>query len=225
MTGQFVSADAAGWIDLTPWGPFPLNRTIGQMVPNHFDAAVRVLHPVPVHARLHTFYLPWREAAKQTGRALDRATRPQDVLIALDKLAIIGPPPFEQWALGATRGCAEWNRICRTLRPHTASDELCIAVWHSWANDPPPTSIYHGANERYAIAKLPLDDLAELHAVAWSGVSSPNMWWPKDRAWFAHTHLDDFSTVVAGTRAAMDDLLADPELETFPVDFDDLFGG
>jgi hypothetical protein len=42
---------------------------------------------------------------------------------------------------------------------------------------------------------------------------SPNLWWPQDRAWFVHTEVDLSSTYVAGSRALVDSLLAEPNLE------------
>jgi hypothetical protein len=42
---------------------------------------------------------------------------------------------------------------------------------------------------------------------------SPNMWWPADRAWFVATEIDSFSTYVGGSQAAIDAVLASPDLE------------
>ena len=42
---------------------------------------------------------------------------------------------------------------------------------------------------------------------------SPSIWWPADRSWVVATEVDGYSTYVGGSRAAIDDVLASPELE------------
>jgi hypothetical protein len=46
---------------------------------------------------------------------------------------------------------------------------------------------------------------------------SPTMWWPADRAWFVATEIDSFSTYVGGSPAAIDAVLASPDLEAIPA--------
>jgi hypothetical protein len=46
---------------------------------------------------------------------------------------------------------------------------------------------------------------------------SPSMWWPGDRAWFVATEIDGFSSYVGGSQAAIDAVLASPDLEAIPV--------
>jgi hypothetical protein len=55
----------------------------------------------------------------------------------------------------------------------------------------------------------------------WFLPQSPTLWWPADRAWFVGTEVDFDSTLVAGSRALVDELLAHPGLEAFEVDPDD----
>ena len=43
------------------------------------------------------------------------------------------------------------------------------------------------------------------------------MWWPADRAWFVATEIDSFSTYVGGSQAAIDAVLASPNLEAIAV--------
>ena len=45
---------------------------------------------------------------------------------------------------------------------------------------------------------------------------SPTAWWPTDHAWATSTNTDLDSTLVGGTRALVDDLLADDRLEVLP---------
>lgn len=48
-------------------------------------------------------------------------------------------------------------------------------------------------------------------------LQSPQQWWPDDRAWAVATEIDDDYTVVAGSEALADAILAHPGLETFRV--------
>ena len=45
---------------------------------------------------------------------------------------------------------------------------------------------------------------------------SPSAWWPADHAWVTSNDTDLDSTLVGGTRALVDDLLADARLEVLP---------
>lgn len=49
----------------------------------------------------------------------------------------------------------------------------------------------------------------------WS--QSPNQWWPADRAWCVATGIDFDSTLVAGSRRLMDEILEHHDLEAFRV--------
>jgi hypothetical protein len=46
----------------------------------------------------------------------------------------------------------------------------------------------------------------------------PNLIWPEDRAWFVGSEVDLDSTLVGGSRALVDELLAAPDLEVWEVD-------
>lgn len=50
--------------------------------------------------------------------------------------------------------------------------------------------------------------------------TSPNLWWPDDRAWIVQTEVDGYSTYVGATRAAVDDLLASSDVEAIQVTLD-----
>lgn len=50
------------------------------------------------------------------------------------------------------------------------------------------------------------------------GREVPNLIWPEDRAWFVASEVDLDSTLVGGSRALIDELLAAPDLEVWEVD-------
>lgn len=79
----------------------------------------------------------------------------------------------------------------------------------------------------YLLITGPLDAVADVslrpgRPVAWT--QSPALIWPADRAWCVATEIDLDSTLVGGTRAAVDAVLADPLLEAFEVRASDELG-
>ena len=53
------------------------------------------------------------------------------------------------------------------------------------------------------------------------GGSSPNLWWPEDRAWFVSTEVDGLSTYVGGDASMIDALTASRTIEAFRTSVDD----
>jgi hypothetical protein len=51
--------------------------------------------------------------------------------------------------------------------------------------------------------------------------SSPNLWWPDDRAWFVATEVDHAWTYVAGSQQLLNRLMAEPRLEILPAETSD----
>jgi hypothetical protein len=89
-----------------------------------------------------------------------------------------------------------------------------------------PPEVLHGPrvrlpNRDYLLFKGPLNAVSEL---GWTGPDgsfvpqSPNLFWPKDHAWCVASEIDLFCTLVAGSRSLAEALVADPRLETWPVD-------
>jgi hypothetical protein len=62
----------------------------------------------------------------------------------------------------------------------------------------------------------PAEEPDEPHRRSWS--QSPNLIWPEDRAWFVQSEYDFDSTLLGGSRALIDALLAAPDLEVWEVD-------
>ena len=67
-------------------------------------------------------------------------------------------------------------------------------------------------------------DLGWWPAPDWFDAQSPNLFWPADRSWCVGTEIDLDSTLVAGSTVLVEAVLADPELETWPVEPGDLLG-
>lgn len=52
---------------------------------------------------------------------------------------------------------------------------------------------------------------------SWTTHQSPSLWWPADRAWCVATEIDFDSTLVGGSAAAIDAILAAPGLEALRI--------
>jgi hypothetical protein len=72
----------------------------------------------------------------------------------------------------------------------------------------------------YLLFEGPLEAATELGWIMPGGgfvPQSPNLFWPHDHAWCVASEIDLFCTLVAGSNALAEDLLADPRLEGWRV--------
>jgi hypothetical protein len=67
----------------------------------------------------------------------------------------------------------------------------------------------------YFLLRGPLEAMCAFEIDGW--YDTPNLCWPDDRAWLLETEVDGYSTYVGGSDAAIDAVLAHPELETVEV--------
>ena len=70
----------------------------------------------------------------------------------------------------------------------------------------------------YFLFRGPLDAACTFEPGGW--YTSPNLWWPEDRAWIVITEIDGFSTYVGGNRGPVGDVLASPDVEAIEVTLD-----
>lgn len=90
--------------------------------------------------------------------------------------------------------CAEAPAVAYALGTPTGSAIALSSAGRSWV----PT---------------PDEQFESMAAHQWQ---NPSAWWPADRAWVTSTDIDLDSTLVGGSRALLDDLLADDRLEVLP---------
>ena len=72
----------------------------------------------------------------------------------------------------------------------------------------------------YLLFEGPLEAATELGWIMPGGgfvPQSPNLFWPHDHAWCVASEIDLFCTLVAGSNALAETLIADPRLEVWPV--------
>lgn len=139
------------------------------------------------------------------------------------------------------------DALTRVLARHTGTPERCLfALWEGWGElngsgailttGPSGTSSralpraftddewaaprFVLPDRSYLLLAGPLDAtraLTEHRGTGVPGTRSPQLLWPEDRTWCVASEIDLDSTVVGGTRALLDAVLADPDLEAWEV--------
>lgn len=152
----------------------------------------------------------------------------------------LGGPPEGHLAL------PQLEALCRALAPHTTTPDRClIAMWEGWgalnggsirvtvvdgrttSTEPVPRAFtdaewaaprFRLPDRDYVLIAGPLDAVPDVaRGTLDDHGQSPALVWPEDRAWCVSTEVDVDSTVVGGSRSAIDAVLADPALEAFEV--------
>jgi hypothetical protein len=209
------------WIAARLGGGFGAVR---RMVPAGFEAYARILHPArdaegqPVR---------WAEVALRTGGRVHARVQWHALIGSTDALNPASPrwpgespergnlPPDQLAALGEVLG-----RFTGT------ADRCWFGLWDGYAGirvgeEVPLLQHPHRA---YHLLGGPVSAVGDVGA--WFGVSgywpqSPNLFWPDDRAWCVATEIDFDSTLVGGSDALVEALLATEDLEVWPVRPDD----
>lgn len=223
--------ERGAWIAprLRGWG------LVGGVVPRGFEAYARVLHPLRATTERGEERWRWAEVARRTGRTMHPLVQWN---------ALIGAPAdaFNQGADfddGSHVAAPEPGRLspeplaalAMSLVAATESDDVTIAVWEGW-----------GMNWGLAAAaRLTLPERsyrllggasAELTDPGWRARTElsdrppfegpmPQLIWPGDNAWCVASEIDFDSTLVGGSRALIEAVLANPVLEAYEVGPDD----
>lgn len=83
----------------------------------------------------------------------------------------------------------------------------------------------HLPGRNYLLFTGELDAAAQMgwwEAEDWFAPQSPNLFWPVDRSWCVASEIDFDSTVLAGSTALIEAVLARQDLEAWPVEPGDL---
>lgn len=75
-------------------------------------------------------------------------------------------------------------------------------------------------DDSYFLLRAPLEAIGAGELLVGPPVRDvgPSIWWPDDLAWCVATEVDFRWTYVGGTRACIDNVLANPRLEALPAD-------
>jgi hypothetical protein len=201
---------------------------VGDLLPAGFGAYARVLHPFEDSDQPRT----WAEIARQNGRDVHALDDWSDLGASSGGAPVQGSLPLEQLAA-----------LCDILGAHTDTPDECIfALWEGWPGwrplTPPPMlaaragaplDISHAPRVRFGGREhvLVSGRLSETVALSYSDrpgrwwAQSPTGFWPADRRWCVITHPARTCTLVAGSVALVEDVLAASGLEAWPVGPDD----
>lgn len=239
--------EPVGDVAVGDWIKPRLSGALTAVVPSGFDAYVRVLHPVDV---VGTHVVRWRDVAAVTGRRVHPLVQWWRLIDATDsvnprsELWDGGEPDI------GSLDPPDNRRLVDLLAGHTNSpDDAYFAVWegngffHAGA-----TAIYSAGKKQsrpapvvsiarelisgprlrhpgrdYVVLSGSLREASTIPdligAKPWT--PSANLVWPQDHSWCIATEVDFDSTLVGCSRAAAKEILACPDLESFPINPND----
>lgn len=121
---------------------------------------------------------------------------------------------------------AQVGRALRLLAAFTATPEVCwFCLWEGYADAPLPPAVRQGPlvelpHRRYALLRGDLSDIDAWAARLGDGqnIAPPAFVWPADHAWCVAADVDPHWAGVAASRAAVDALVADPQLDVVAAD-------
>lgn len=195
-----AAADAADWLDGACDGRF---GTVGGLVPNNFDAYIRVVAPDP---EVPDWWADYRSLFETiAGVARGHTSTPDEGWFAVweghgwesatSRCALVGPAgPVARLRARAVR--ARLRRNDRRRRA-TIRDGLSVVP----AFDRPHRTYYLVAGTVESAGSLREPGSPE----RWQ---RPDLWWPADRRWFVATDVDFWSLYVGGSVELIADIAA-----------------
>jgi hypothetical protein len=223
------SGDLGAWLAprLGGWG------SVGGVAGRGFEAYARVLHPVGIGggAVRSAESWSWAEVAARTGRVVHPLAQWHRVAavdelrgdVELDGRRVTAPPTgwLDPRLLAA---------LVPALAAATTTDAVTLAVWEGWGTG----VVFAGPRfelpgRAYGLFEGRIGELADPEwpwdaEIGWRPPFEgpmPQLIWPGDHAWVVASEIDWDSTIVAGSRALVDAVLALEAVEAFAVDADD----
>ncbi len=220
---------------------------VGSVVPEGFEAYVRVFHPAYRRTAEGLIPMRWAEVAASSGATVHP-------LMQWNNIA--GPRSHTDGPNEGSLPRDVTEHLARILATHTTRPELVwFAVWDGWAG----LRIYPDDSSRYLLTRSRFARLQRLRSRYWPhrrlqppaprfslpgrsyflfkgsigcasesfyhrSWQSANLWWPDDHSWIVATEIDFVSTYIAGSRTCIEAILASLSLEAFPVNVDDKIG-
>jgi len=181
-------------------------------MPSGYDAYLRILHPVETRGSR----MRWSAVAEANGRIAHSAMQ----------LHMINRPrggftPADQDPEGYTAGSLpqpERDVLIDHLVKATTTPATCwFLVWEGLGSigDGIDTRRVQHPRRDHLLTGGSVADARNSVTDGWD--QSPTMWWPEDRAWFVSTEVDFAWSYLGGSRALVNEILAEPRLETFVV--------
>jgi hypothetical protein len=186
-------------------------ENVGSVVPTGFERYVRVFHPITTGPDRR-----WSGLAARHGRVA-HAEMQFHLISNPPGSAPAGYEPLEAMAVG-TLPRSELHVIAAILERHTSTPNRChFAIWEGFGIRPlatppvPDLARLHLPNRAYVLMHGTVADASD--AFDRLEEQSANLWWPDDHAWCVASEIDFGWTYVGGSRIAISELLAAPEIE------------
>lgn len=239
--GDWIAPRLDGWARVT--GFVPAGFDAYARILHRAQAPVEDPHGVVTGSRPAR----WSEVAARTGCDLHPLVRWHELVGAVDPWNPESDRwPYGGPAWGDL-DVQQLDALTHLLAAHTGTPERCLfALWEGWAllngsgvtlttgpggsSTRPLARAFTDAewaaprlalpDRTYLLLAGPLDaarDVTEHTTAPVLGTQSPQLIWPEDHAWCVATEIDLDSTVVGGTRAVVDAVLADSTLEAWEV--------
>lgn len=233
-------SSAARWLTLT-LADFDSGAVVS-IVPDAFDAYVRILHPGRVFDETSPEGRPvtWGEIAKAEGRKASADAQWHSSEGAADSQNAIGA----NWGGSGPEiglGREVLGRLCRVLANSTSEVEHCyFGIWTGWGAEDyaalwqvvgtrsgagiPQFGLPRNAGRDYLLLCGPLKSAVELVEKGLMH-TSPNYIWPSDRTWCLVTDVDFDSTLVGGSDSLVKEIIAEDRVEAWRVGRSDAIKG
>ncbi|MEX2457803.1 MAG: hypothetical protein WD770_02325 [Actinomycetota bacterium] len=233
LEGLELVADvsAGDWIRdrLRPWDPVALK--VWTIVPSEFEAYARIFHPATIWTLREGEETPdvrfvrWSEVAEWSGRTIVPG-RDWEFIATRDDGARWDEQPYHADPPEGDAYEDLFLALARVLGPFTGTPgSVWYAVWDGWGDWQMDRAIprLELPARTYVLFRGALDALSRLRVGGGpSWFRTPALTWPDDRAWCVACEIDYRSTFIAGSRRAIDAVLAEPELESIEVRADDI---
>ena len=207
-----------------------LGRVFGAVstqVPRGFARYVRVLHPIEPDLLPE---LRWSDIARDNGHTMHGLAQWSSIVVGpghdRDEGAASTPGPPAQGHL-APRALAALTAV---LAKHTADPSRCFfGIRDGWGHQTgaagtTPIGTLSLPGRDYDLHTGPLQPATRFGywpTAEWFLPQSPSLIWPGDRGWFVATEVDFDSTLIGGSVAVTEAILAAGVLEAWPVEPDD----
>lgn len=214
----------ADWWETSWEGETP--AAVGFLIPRGFEAYARILHPAFTDAGE---MVSWAEVAGVCGTTLHPEAQWERLAFHgdLDPRGA-GPDPVSWTGGEPDQGCLDrgpFEALAEVLQRHTGTTaHTIVAFWVGYGQWPRAWFDLRtrGPVLQAYLFERALVDVPTLCAEASGWWQSPSAWWPADHAWATSSDTDLDSTLIGGTRALVDELLASDSLEVLPWPVDGL---
>lgn len=188
-------------------------------MPLGFEAYARVLHPAQRRTDHGWEPIRWTEVAHWKGTT----AHPQ---MHFHRVARIRWPDNPDWGSSPADGslpAAEGERLVLILRRFTSTPDRCyLALWEGlgWSRlnalvGRPRLMLTH---RNFFVFTGPIEKAPSMRVDEYR--QPPNLWWPEDQAWCVSTDVDSNATYIGGSRACIERIVSDPDLEAFELAVD-----